>query len=104
MITRRKMIKIAYKHMNEYYAIPTFYTYAGDMTFIQKCYAAIAAKNIVHEIESLDNTAELLNMLGDLVTEYNDAACNATFDDANFMFSVAADVATDFVDLYIFLK
>lgn len=103
-ISRKKMIKLAYKHVEEYYQIPDFYTYSGDTKWFQRCYAAIAAKNVVDKIVRLKDTSDLFDILNDLAIEYTDAACNATSSEANFMFSVAADVVMDFIDLYIFLK
>lgn len=100
---KEKAIKIAKNHEKKYYKMPSVYTYSSDINWFYRCYASIAARNIVEAIEEISNPAFILDMLQSSVDTANGAACD-TNGDASFMFSVFADVGTDFIDLFLTSK
>lgn len=100
-MTKEKAVNLAERHRILYYQMPKTYTSKSDQNWFYKSYAAICAKEIVESIKELDNVGFLLDVLQAGREGAIDASCEANSDEVNFMFSVMADVTTDFIDLYL---
>lgn len=88
------------RHRQKYYRMPTIWINKNNPEWYYQCYAACAADEICDRLlHNMD--ANPLDVLNDYRELCLDAACNAQNGDINFMFSVAADVAEDFINLYL---
>lgn len=88
--TVRKRINQMYKHPKEYYGVK-------KEIFMMHAYSRWAAEEIIRILKENPNTSSV-----DLVEHYRDKmdyfAASAHTAEANFMFSVACDTATDILD------
>lgn len=102
-LTKTKAIQIAYQHFNQYYYSPkTPYISGSDaVLWHYRVFAHCGAKEVLKIIKNLDDVRFILDSLQSFVECCLDAACESTTDEQNLLFSTYADVATDFMDLFI---
>lgn len=72
-----------------------------DLADFKFCSYANWALDELYMFIFLRKEENLIDVIEDFRMMVDDFACNATSGDANFMFSVAYDVATDILDLAI---
>lgn len=83
--------------------MPTIWINKNDAVWYHQCYAACAADEICERISKhmYQNPLDLLQDYRELCL---DAASESKDGDINFMYSVAADVAQDYIDLYLCME
>lgn len=101
-ISKEKAIKLAYQHREQYYGFPKkIYRSGCDPGWQYRVFAACGANEVIRLIENIDIIGFLLDDLQSFIEDCLDAACEAPTPNQQFLFAVYADVATDFIDLFL---
>lgn len=99
-LTKARAIKKAYQHYAQYYEMPKCYTSVYNIQWLYRCYCSCGALEVLKIIENVDNIGFILDDLQSFIEDCLDAS-TVTKGDTSWMFATYADVATDFIDLFL---